>query len=130
MFLNFEFTSTIEGEGIEFFDVFDDVFLFTNTLSTSLHYFSGSTKFYGGIGYTDRAGSIFDDITNLGYTFEVFTGVDYYVSDYLFLNGDLRFSNLGFNGLIKSGQKVELDFGLGFIIGKRGFEEAEEKLKL
>ena len=130
LFLNFEFTSTIEGEGIEFFDVFDDVFLFTNTLSTSLHYFSGSTKFYGGIGYTDRAGSIFDDITNLGYTFEVFTGVDYYVSDYLFLNGDLRFSNLGFNGLIKSGQKVELDFGLGFIIGKRGFEEAEEKLKL
>jgi len=130
LFLNFEFTSTVAGDEIEFFNVFDDVIFFTNTLSTSLHYFSGPTKFYGGIGYTDSRVNSFGNIYNSDSSFQVFTGMDYYISDYIFLNGDLRFSNRFINGSGFSSQEVDLDFGIGFIIGKRGFEETEEKLKL
>lgn len=131
MFWNFDVRNSISMQGEGLSDVFDKgVNTISTSISTSIHYFSGSAKFYGGIGYIDSRVKIVDEIRKVANSFQIFSGVDYYISDYIFINADLRFTNFKFEGVPDSDQSFGLNFGVGFIIGKGGVVEEEVKPEL
>lgn len=124
LFWNFDLSNTISMSGGKLSNTFDDGIdqIFTS-ISTSLQYFSGPFKFYGGVGYMNTSGKGFinDELINLlSSHHEFFTGVDYFISDYIYLNSDLRFSDFNSLDFRLSGKSIRLDFGVGFIIAGKG----------
>ncbi len=127
LFWNFEVGNIISMSGEKLSKAFDNGIEFISTpLSTSLHYFSGPAKLYGGINYVDQRFKSGGDIIKIGRNLQFFVGLDYYVTDYIFLNVDARLNNLKSEFILINNQSFGLDFGVGFILGKSG-DKSEEK---
>ena len=128
LFWNFDFISKVNVSGLAH-EILRNSSLLINTLNTSLQYFLGPTKIYVGVGYENRAANYSGELNNISNSFQGFTGIDYFISDYIFVNAELGYSELEANAFRDSEQNLGLDFGFGFIIGKSGAEE-EEKVEL
>lgn len=132
LFWNFDFINTITMNGDKLSEMFDNgIRVITTNVSTSLQHFTGPAKFYGGVGYYTASLNGFgidsDEFVKVASDYELFFGVDYYISDYIYLNSDLRYTNFGSLNFRGTGNSLRLGFGIGFIIGKGGVvEEAEE----
>jgi len=130
LFWNFDFISEVSVSGIGH-EIINNPSLFINTLNTSLQYFLGPAKIYGGVGYEHRMSNFSGEFRNVFNIFRGFTGIDYYISDYIFVNAELGYSNPdseSFGSFQETEKDFELDFGFGFILGNGGEEETKVDL--
>ncbi len=122
LFWNFDINNSVIFSGDNLLNIMNEgIYFMATQISSSLQYFTGPAKFYGGISYlniSDR-NSRDDPFRKIGSNYSLFTGVDYYISDYIFVNTELEFSDFNASNERNSGEVIRLDFGLGFIIGKK-----------
>ena len=121
-FWNFDFISKVNVSGLAH-EILRNSSLLINTLNTSLQYFLGPTKIYVGVGYENRAANYSGELNNISNSFQGFTGIDYFINDFIFLNAELGYSESDFEFFEDSERNLGLDLGFGFIIGKGGEEE-------
>lgn len=124
LFWNFDVSNTISMSGGKLSEVFDrGINVITTKASTSLQYFTGPTIFYGGVSYytasLDGFGNSGNRFEQVASDYDIFAGIDYFISDYIYLNTDLRYTSFGSFNFRGAGKTIRLGFGIGFIIEKR-----------